>query len=300
MSPSDLLAGARVAATGGRGDELLVAKGVEKRYPGTRRTDPEVRALDGVDLALHQGEILALVGGSGSGKSTLMSLIAGLQVPTAGSVELWGAPVHEMTARAQSALRRRVQMVFQDPYESLDPRHTIEQIVAEPLVVHRIETERTARREKVIAALREVGLAPAEHFLPRRPGELSGGQRQRVAIATALVTDPDIVLADEPISMLDVSVRAEILNLLSRLRDTRGVAVLMVTHDLPTAAAVADRIAVMQNGKLVEVGETRQVVHSPQHEYTRALLAASPSPDPRRRADRQRAHREPQIAKTRT
>lgn len=272
-----------------RGDALLVVKGVEKRYPGSRRTDPEVRALDGVDLSLHQGEILALVGGSGSGKSTLVSLIAGLQEPSAGSVELWGSVVHEMPARARSALRRRMQMVFQDPYESLDPRHTIEQIVAEPLVVHRIEKNRDARREKVATALREVGLAPPERFLDRRPGELSGGQRQRVAIATALVTDPDIVLADEPISMLDVSVRAEILNLLAHLRDSRGVAVLMVTHDLPTAAAIADRIAVMHKGRLVEVGPTKAVIQNPQHEYTRALLAASPSPDPKRRADRAQA-----------
>lgn len=273
------------------GDELLVARGVEKRYPGTRHSDPEVRALDGVDLSLHEGEILALVGGSGSGKSTLVSLIAGLQTPTAGAVELWGAAVHEMNSRARSALRRRVQMVFQDPYESLDPRHTIEQIVAEPLVVHGLEKDRGARRAKVVEALREVGLAPAERFLDRRPGELSGGQRQRVAIAAALVTDPDIVLADEPISMLDVSVRAEILNLLVRLRDRRGVAVLMVTHDLPTAAAVADRIAVMQQGRLVEVGATSEVIAAPQHEYTRALLEASPSPDPRRRADRGRQGR---------
>jgi len=263
---------------------LLRIYGLAKRYrlPGGR----ELRALDGVDLELERGELLALVGESGSGKSTLLNVVAGLESASDGSVEVDGRSLAHLTARQLRALRRDVQMVFQDPYESLDPRQTIGDVVGEPLDVHRLAPDAADRRHRIAAALREVGLDPPEAVVDRRPAELSGGQRQRVAIASALVLAPRLLLADEPVSMLDVSIRAEVLNLLGRLRREHGIAVLMVTHDLATAAAVADRIAVMYLGRVVESGPAKAVLLRPSHPYTRALRDASPVADPRRRGHR--------------
>jgi oligopeptide/dipeptide ABC transporter ATP-binding protein len=264
---------------------LVAVRDLVKAYPLGRGAG-EVRALDGVSLALAAGEMLALVGESGSGKSTLLAQIAGLETADAGAIEVDGRDLRTLDRRERRALRRRVQMIFQDPYESLDPRQTIGEIVAEPLDVHRLAVEPAARRERVEAALAAVGLEPASAYLGRRPAELSGGQRQRVAIASALAVEPEVLLADEPVSMLDVSVRAEVLNLLARLRRERGIAVLMVTHDLATAAAVADRIAVMYLGRVVESGPAREVLARPAHPYTRALREASPVADPARRSTR--------------
>jgi oligopeptide/dipeptide ABC transporter ATP-binding protein len=264
---------------------VVAVRDLVKSYP-LGRGGGRVRALDGVSLELAAGEMLALVGESGSGKSTLLAQIAGLETPDAGAIEVAGRDLAGLDRAGRRALRRRLQMVFQDPYESLDPRQTIGDIVAEPLDVHRLAGDPAARRERVAAALAEVGLEPPAAYVERRPAELSGGQRQRVAIASALAVEPAVVLADEPVSMLDVSVRAEVLNLLSRLRRERGIAVLMVTHDLATAAAVADRIAVMYLGRIVESGPARAVLAAPAHPYTRALREASPVADPARRSTR--------------
>ncbi|HLF26249.1 MAG TPA: ABC transporter ATP-binding protein [Anaerolineae bacterium] len=245
-----------------------------------------VHAIDNVTLEVRRGEVLALVGESGCGKSTLALTLMGLEQPTAGKIVFEGRDVTRLDARGLKEMRRHIQMVFQDPYESLNPIMQIADIVAEPLIVHRLVKTRAEREARVIRALEDAGLKPASNFAQRRPHELSGGQRQRVVIAGALVLEPAVLLADEPVSMLDVSIRAEILNLLAELRQTRGISVLFITHDLGTVAYFADRIAVMYLGRIVEIGATADILYNPQHPYTRALLSVVPVPNPRLRRER--------------
>jgi len=235
-----------------------------------------VRAVDGVSLELAKGEMVALVGESGSGKSSIANAIVGNAKLHGGEIVIAGRPVSEMDRQARRRSHRQVQLVYQDPYESLDPRKRVRSIIDEPLRANRIGNGRAERQELAAAALREVGLDPPELFVHRFPHELSGGQRQRIAIAAALVMKPMIIVADEPVSMLDVSIRAEVLQVLDRLRRSMSVAVLMITHDLSTAAHYADRIAVMYLGRIVELGPARDVVRAPRHPYTRALIAAVP------------------------
>jgi peptide/nickel transport system ATP-binding protein len=224
------------------------------------------RAVDGVSLDWRPGEVLGVVGESGCGKSTLARAMLGLVPAAGGAVELDGAPAE------LRALRRRVQMVFQDPYQTLNPRMRVRTIVEEPLVI-----AGSSGRERVDRALEDVGLPPAR-FADRYPHELSGGQRQRVAIAAALVLDPDGLICDEPVSMLDVSVQAQVLRVLMDLRASRSLALLFITHDLGLAWTLCDRIAVMYLGRIVEQGTAAQVIEHPRHPYTQALVAAVPSP----------------------
>jgi oligopeptide/dipeptide ABC transporter ATP-binding protein len=259
------------------GDVLLRARGVEVHFAG-RRGSPPVRAVDGVDLDVRRGETLGLVGESGCGKSTLGLALLRLVEPTAGRIELEGTDVGALGRRRLRALRRRVAMVFQDPYASLDPRRTIGETVAEPLEVHGLHPGRDARRGRVDELLDQVGLDPS--FRTRRPHELSGGQRQRVGIARALAGEPDLIVCDEPIASLDVSIQAQVLNLLDRLQDELDLTYLFIAHDLAAVQHVSDRIAVMYLGRIVEVGSGDQVADDPAHPYTRALLSAVPLPDP--------------------
>jgi oligopeptide/dipeptide ABC transporter ATP-binding protein len=224
------------------------------------------------------------VGESGCGKTTVARMLIGLETPTAGQIRFAGASIRHEGA-ALKAVRRRMQMVFQDPYESLNPRATIEEIVAEPLEVHQL-ARGPARRVAVEAAMESAGLRPAADFLGRRPHELSGGQRQRVVIAAALALEPELIVADEPVSMLDVSIRAELLNLLQDLRQTRGISLVFITHDLSTVAYFADRVAVMYLGRIVEIGPAAQVLTRPQHPYTQALLSVVPAARPGRARQR--------------
>jgi oligopeptide/dipeptide ABC transporter ATP-binding protein len=245
-----------------------------------RRPARPVRALDGVSFELRAGEVLALVGESGSGKTTTGNLLMGLLPASEGRVVLAGDDVGRLSGRGLQRLRRRTQMIFQDPYESLNPRMTVADIVAEPLRVHRVTASADELRARVERALTSAGLTPVAAYLRRHPFELSGGQRQRVVIAAALALEPSLIVADEPVSMLDVSIRAEILNLLSALARDQGIAVVMITHDLSTVAAYADRIAVMYLGRIVEHGPTRAVLAHPRHPYAQALLSVVPVPDP--------------------
>ena len=242
-----------------------------------------VHAVDGVSFSIEEGEIVALVGESGCGKSTLALTLMGLEAPTAGQILFKDDDITSMTPASAKALRRQIQMIFQDPYESLNPVMTIAEIVAEPLVVHGIGSNQKERNALVAEALESSGLKPADRYMNRYPHELSGGQRQRVIIAGALILQPSVLIADEPVSMLDVSIRAEILNLLGDLRDSRGISMLYITHDLSTVAYIADRIAVMYLGRIVEIGKTTDVLSNPQHPYTKALLSVIPVPNPRLR-----------------
>ncbi|MBX3012902.1 MAG: ABC transporter ATP-binding protein [Caldilineaceae bacterium] len=245
-----------------------------------------VHAVDDVSFCVAPGEVLALVGESGCGKSTLALTLLGMEAATSGTITFEGQAVTHLDRAGLKRLRRHVQMIFQDPYESLNPLLTIGETVAEPLQVHGLARNRSECQRRVIRALEAAGLKPAENFIKRRPHELSGGQRQRVAIASALVLEPTLLLADEPVSMLDVSIRAEILNLLAEIRRTRGISILFITHDLNTVAALADRIAVMYLGRIVEIGPTATVLANPQHPYTKALLSVAPAPNPRLRRQR--------------
>jgi oligopeptide/dipeptide ABC transporter ATP-binding protein len=248
--------------------------------------EKRVHAVDDISFELGQAEVLALVGESGCGKSTLILTLLGLEKATHGKIIFEGQDVTHVKGAGLKAMRRHIQMIFQDPYESLNPLMTIGDIVAEPLIVHGLARNKNERHDRVNRALEDAGLKPADSFINRYPHELSGGQRQRVVIAGALVLEPAVLLADEPVSMLDVSIRAEILNLLSDLRLNRGISIIFITHDLSTAAYFADRIAVMYLGRIVEIGPTKEVLNNPQHPYTKSLLSVIPVPNPRLRRKR--------------
>lgn len=250
---------------------LLSAEALKVTFPG-RRGAATARAVDGVDLDIRPGEIVALVGESGCGKTTLARSLLGLVPPTAGRVTFAGAPL-DYAGRALKAYRKRVQLVLQDPSGSLNPRHTVYDAVAEGLRIHGYAG---VERAAVSEALSRAGLRPPERFFLRYPHELSGGQRQRVVIAGALVLEPQLIVADEPVASLDASVRGEILALLLRLRDELGLSALVVTHDLGLAWNIADRVAVMYLGRIVETGPVEQLLTAPQHPYTQALLSVLP------------------------
>jgi oligopeptide/dipeptide ABC transporter ATP-binding protein len=272
-------------------DYILEVKKLKKYFQAGRpgwfsRQEHFVHAVDDVDLQLKRGEVIALVGESGCGKSTLALTLMLLEEATEGNIVFEGRDITHLNDRERKTLRQRIQMVFQDPYESLNPTQTIEEIVSEPLVVHGLALNANERKERVVRALEDSGLKPAGDFLHRFPHQLSGGQRQRVVIAGALVLEPHLLLADEPVSMLDVSIRAEIINLLADLRRARGISVIFITHDLGTVGYFADRVAVMYLGRIVEIGTMREVLKKPQHPYTQALLSVIPVPNPRLRKKR--------------
>ncbi len=274
-------------------DDLFVRYRVPRGLVGGLRRRPRlaVHAVDGVTLMVQAGELVALVGESGCGKTTTAQAVLRLVDPASGSIRFRGDDITELGMRALRPVRRRMQIVYQDPYESLDPRLRVRATVEEPLLIHGIGSK-NERPSLVRDALTRAGLSPPELYLERFPHQLSGGQRQRVAIAAALVLDPQLLVADEPVSMLDVSVRAGVLRLLEELKAS-GLGILMITHDLSTAARFADRIAVMYLGRIVEEGPAAEVVGNPQHPYTKALLSVVPRRDPRMR-------RSPQILRGET
>ena len=267
---------------------LLEVRGLVKHFPVKQgvlweRSAGAVKAVDGIDFEIREAETLGLVGESGSGKSTTGYCVLQLLRPTAGEILFEGRDLVSLRGEALRRVRREMQIVFQDPYSSLDPRMTVGSIVAEPLAVHGIDTRR-GRRERVRRLLDLVGLD--ESHAKRYPHEFSGGQRQRIGIARALALEPKLLVCDEPVSALDVSIQAQIMNLLKDLQRDLGLTYLFISHDLAVVRAMSDWIAVMNQGKIVELGAAEEVYGSPKHEYTRTLLTAVPVPDPRRMRER--------------
>src|SRR5713101_2501896 len=270
-------------------DSLVQVENLKKHFPlkkgflstvfsGEKET---VKAVDGISFHVGKGEILGLAGESGSGKTTTGRLLLGLEKATEGSIVLEGKDLEGLSARELRSLRREMQIIFQDPFESLDPRMTVKEIIAEPLRVQRIARNEEELEERVKDSLKEVEVVPPEEFLFRFPHELSGGQRQRVAVARAFVLGRKCVVAGAPVSMLDVSIRAEILNLMLNLVQKRGSSFIYITHDVALAKHICDRVAIMYLGKIMESGESEAVIGTPLHPYTSALVAAVPVPDPK-------------------
>jgi len=262
----------------GRAPAILAARGVSRRYPrrdgGAGRAGAAVIALDAVSFGLHRGEIVGVVGRSGAGKSTLARVLLGLEVPDEGEVLYAGRPLREMTTREMQRMRRSVQVVFQDPHSSLDPRQSIGSILAEPLAVHGVVPPKR-RRERSLELLASVELPAEGDLLGRMPRELSGGERQRVAIARALACSPDALILDEPVSALDASVRGQILNLLLDLRRRTGMAMMVIAHDVRLVGHLCERVAVVAGGRIVEEGAPAEVLGRPADAATAELLAAA-------------------------
>ena len=270
-------------------DVIIKATSLTKTFPVKsgifQGSKGDVYAVHDVNLEIPEGKIFGLVGESGSGKTTMGNLLVKLIYPTRGRILLYGQDINGLKKSDEIHFRRKVQMIFQDPYESLNPRLTVYETVAEPLVIQ--GKRRMHENEKeVLYALESAGLMPPKDFLYRYPHELSGGQRQRVAIARALIVRPRFVVADEPVSMLDVSIRVSVLNLMLDLKDSFGLTYLFITHDLSIARYMCDWLIVMYQGKVIESGNTEEVIRDPLHPYTRALISAVPIPDPMMKRER--------------
>ncbi|MES9521270.1 ABC transporter ATP-binding protein [Streptomyces capoamus] len=272
-------------------EPILEVSGLVKHYPLTRgvlfrRQVGAVKAVDGVDFTLGRGETLGVVGESGCGKSTVAKLLCSLERPTAGTIRFKGEDITRLSGKALKAVRRNIQMVFQDPYTSLNPRMTVGDIVGEPYDIHPEAAPKGDRRRRVRELLDVVGLDP--EYVNRYPHQFSGGQRQRIGIARGLALRPEVIVADEPVSALDVSVQAQVINLLDRLQAEFDLSYVFIAHDLSLVRHIADRVAVMYLGRIVETGRESEIYDHPTHPYTQALLSAVPVPDPEAREHRER------------
>ncbi|MGH3389486.1 MAG: ABC transporter ATP-binding protein [Actinomadura sp.] len=273
------------------GEPILEVRDLVKHFPLTKgivlkQRIGEIKAVDGVSFDLHPGETLGIVGESGCGKSTLARLLMALERPTSGSVAIKGKDIARLRGGALKAMRRNIQLVMQDPYTSLNPRMTVGDIIGEPYEIHSEVAPKGSRRQKVQELLEVVGLDP-DH-VNRYPHQFSGGQRQRIGIARGLALRPEILVCDEPVSALDVSIQAQVINLLSKLQDEFDLAYVFIAHDLSVVRHISDRVAVMYLGKIVEIGADTEIYDRPTHPYTQALLSAVPVPDPQGRENRTR------------
>jgi len=279
-----------LAGRSGGGEALLEVRGLAKHFPARgglfQKAAGSVRAVDGVDFSIRRGETLGLVGESGCGKTTTGRCVLQLEQPTAGRIVFEGTDITGLSQQDLRQVRRRMQVIFQDPYSSLNPRMTVGEILAEPIKVHRIISDPAKRAARVRQLLEEVGLLP--QHAQRYPHQLSGGQRQRVGIARALAMEPSLIICDEPVSALDVSIQAQIINLLEDLQSRLGLTYLFIAHDLSVVRHISDRVAVMYLGKIVELADRQALYEDPLHPYTRALLSAVPIPDPKLEATRER------------
>ncbi|MFJ9725555.1 ABC transporter ATP-binding protein [Streptomyces sp. NPDC101209] len=274
-----------------RAEPILEVSGLVKHYPLTRgivikKQVGAVKAVDGVDFTLHKGETLGIVGESGCGKSTVAKMLVNLERPTQGLIRYKGEDIGKLSARALKAVRRNIQMVFQDPYTSLNPRMTVGDIIGEPYEIHPEVAPKGDRRKKVQELLDVVGLNP--EYINRYPHQFSGGQRQRIGIARGLALRPEVIVADEPVSALDVSVQAQVVNLLDRLQSEFELSYVFIAHDLSIVRHISDRVGVMYLGRIVEIGRDEEIYDHPTHPYTQALLSAVPVPDPEARERRER------------
>ncbi|MEU6535419.1 dipeptide ABC transporter ATP-binding protein [Streptomyces sp. NPDC047000] len=272
-------------------EPILEVSGLVKHYPLTqgvlfRKQVGAVKAVDGVDFTLGRGETLGIVGESGCGKSTVARMLVNLERPTAGAIRYKGEDVTALSGRALKAVRRNIQMVFQDPYTSLNPRMTVGDIIGEPYEIHPEAAPKGERRRKVQDLLDVVGLNP--EYINRYPHQFSGGQRQRIGIARGLALRPEVIVADEPVSALDVSVQAQVINLMDRLQNEFELSYVFIAHDLSVVRHISDRVGVMYLGRIVEIGTDTEIYDRPTHPYTQALLSAVPVPDPEAREQRER------------
>ncbi|MFE0253608.1 ABC transporter ATP-binding protein [Streptomyces sp. NPDC059010] len=272
-------------------EPILEVTGLVKHYPLTqgilfRRQIGAVKAVDGVDFTLNSGETLGIVGESGCGKSTVAKMLVNLEQPTSGTIKYRGQDITELSGRALKAVRRNIQMVFQDPYTSLNPRMTVGDIIGEPFDIHPEVAPKGDRRRKVQELLDVVGLNP--EYINRYPHQFSGGQRQRIGIARGLALRPEVIVADEPVSALDVSVQAQVINLMERLQNEFDLSYVFIAHDLSIVRHISDRVGVMYLGRIVEIGGDTEIYDRPTHPYTQALLSAVPVPDPEAREHRRR------------
>ncbi|MDT0265438.1 dipeptide ABC transporter ATP-binding protein [Streptomyces sp. DSM 44915] len=274
-----------------RGEPILEVVDLVKHFPLTqgilfKRQIGAVKAVDGVSLRLYPGETLGIVGESGCGKSTVAKLLMHLEEPTSGAIRYKGEDIAKLSGRALKAVRRNIQMVFQDPYTSLNPRMTVGDIIGEPYLIHPEVAPKGDRRRRVRELLDVVGLNP--EYINRYPHQFSGGQRQRIGIARGLALNPEIIVADEPVSALDVSVQAQVINLMERLQQEFGLSYMFIAHDLSIVRHISDRVGVMYLGRVVEIGSDREIYQHPTHPYTQALLSAVPVPDPEASERRER------------
>ncbi|WP_103529821.1 ABC transporter ATP-binding protein, partial [Streptomyces sp. SM12] len=272
-------------------EPILEVRDLVKHFPLTqgivlRRQVGAVQAVDGVSFELYPGETLGIVGESGCGKSTVAKLLMSLERPTSGEIFYKGEDISRLSGRALKAVRRNIQMVFQDPYTSLNPRMTVGDIIGEPFEIHPEVAPKGDREAKVRELLDVVGLNP--EYINRYPHQFSGGQRQRIGIARGLALNPEIIICDEPVSALDVSVQAQVINLMEKLQDEFGLAYMFIAHDLSIVRHISDRVGVMYLGKIVEIGSDTAIYEHPTHPYTQALLSAVPVPDPEAREGRER------------
>ena len=267
----------------------LVKHYVQKKtidHNGVKARRQVVKAVDGVTFTLAPGEILGIIGESGCGKSTLGRVLVDLEEPTSGQITIDGVSTREILRKDRLAFRRQAQIVFQNPFDSFDPRHTIRRVLMDVLKLHRIGRDDEERLKIILDRMEDAGLHPAADYLDRYPFELSGGQLQRISILRSMLLDPKFLVADEPVSMLDVSVRADIINMLLRLVREKGTSMVFISHDIATTRYISDRVAVMYLGRIVELGRTDDILHDPQHPYTQALIANCASLDPNEKRQR--------------